>query len=148
MDNNTAGYNDYFRLLEQLGGILDSLTGIAREKIVAVRKDDLAGVDACMKREQVLSLSLRSCEKKREKLLRDLGMENVPLSRLAESCPEELRLEAKAAAEKLRARYTLYRSAENVARSTLECNLHQIEKMLENRLDTPMNGGTVADIRA
>ena len=141
-------YREYFAFMEQLGGTLEKLTELAKEKTVAVRRDDLLAVDDCMKREQALGLSLRAMDKKRDKLLAAIGLENVTLSGLAQHCPEELRQEARAAADKLRERYDLYRSASDVARTTLECNLHQIERMMADEADAPLGSGTIADIRA
>lgn len=141
-------YREYFGFMEQLGGLLDKLTELAREKTAAVRRDDLLAVDGCMKREQALSLSLRAMDKKREALLAGLGLRDVSLSAFAQRCPEEIRPEAQRAAEQLRSRYVLYRSAADVARTTLECNLHQIEKLLADQAVAPMEGGSIADIRA
>ena len=141
-------YREYFAFMDQLGGTLEELTKLAKEKTVAVRRDDLLAVDECMKREQALGLSLRAMDKKRDKLLAAIGLENVTLSGLAQHCPEELRQEARAAADKLRERYGLYRSASDVARTTLECNLHQIERMMADEADAPLGSGTIADIRA
>ena len=141
-------YREYFAFMDQLGGTLEELTKLAKEKTVAVRRDDLLAVDDCMKREQALGLSLRAMDKKRDKLLAAIGLENVTLSGLAQHCPEELRQEARAAADKLRERYGLYRSASDVARTTLECNLHQIERMMADEADAPLGNGTIADIRA
>lgn len=140
-------YREYFGFMEQLGKLLDQLTELAQEKTAAVRRDDLLAVDNCMKQEQALSLSLRTMDRKRETLLSAMGMQDISLSNLAQHCPEEIRQEAREAAEKLRSRYVLYRSAADVARTTLECNLHQIEKMLADEGDAPP-GGTIADIRA
>ena len=141
-------YREYFAFMDQLGGTLEKLTELAKEKTVAVRRDDLLAVDDCMKREQALGLSLRAMDKKRDKLLAAIGLENVTLSGLAQHCPEELRQEARAAADKLRERYDLYRSASDVARTTLECNLHQIERMMADEADALLGSGTIADIRA
>ena len=141
-------YREYFAFMEQLGKTLDQLTELAKEKTVAVRRDDLLAVDDCMKREQALGLSLRAMDKKRDKLLAAIGLENVTLSGLAQHCPEELQQEARTAAAQLRDRYDLYRSASDVARTTLECNLHQIERMMADEGDAPLGSGTIADIRA
>ena len=141
-------YREYFAFMEQLGKTLDQLTELAKEKTVAVRRDDLLAVDECMKREQALGLSLRAMDKKRDKLLAAIGLENVTLSGLAQHCPEELQQEARSAANQLRDRYDLYRSASDVARTTLECNLHQIERMMADEADAPLGSGTIADIRA
>lgn len=141
-------YREYFGFMGQLGELLDQLAKLAKEKAAAVRRDDLLCVDQCMKQEQVLSLSLRAMDKKRETLLAKMGLQDVSLSDLPQRCPEELRKEAHDASEELRTRYMLYQSASNVARTTLECNLHQIERMLADETDAPMGGGTIADIRA
>ena len=141
-------YREYFAFMEQLGKTLEQLTELAKEKTVAVRRDDLLAVDECMKREQALGLSLRAMDKKRDKLLAAIGLENVTLSGLAQHCPEELQQEARSAANRLRDRYDLYRSASDVARTTLECNLHQIERMMADEADAPLGSGTIADIRA
>lgn len=141
-------YREYFAFMGELGELLDRLTELAKEKAAAVRRDDLLTVDNCMKQEQALSLSLRTMDKKRESLLAGIGLKNVSLSEFPQHCPEELRREARDASEELRTRYTLYRSASDVARTTLECNLHQIERILADKADAPMGGGTIADIRA
>ncbi|MBE7009331.1 MAG: flagellar protein FlgN [Ruminococcaceae bacterium] len=141
-------YREYFGFMEQLGHLLDQLTELEKKKTAAVRHDDLLTVDECMKQEQALSLSLRAMDKKRDVLLSGMGLENVTLSGFAEHCPPELQKEAKEAAETLHTRYMLYRSASDAARTTLELNLHQIERMLADEADAPLGGGTIADIRA
>ena len=141
-------YREYFAFMGELGKLLDRLTELAKEKAAAVRRDDLLAVDSCMKREQALGLSLRAMDKKRETLLDGMGLKDVSLSDFAQRCPEEIRKEARDASEELRVRYMLYRSASDVARTTLECNLHQIERMLADEADAPVGGGTIADIRA
>ena len=145
-----ASYQDMFAFLEKLGGKLEELTELQKEKTRAVRLDDLLAVNECMKKEQVISLSLRGMEIERAKLLKELGLEQFPLSAMPERCPPELRIEARAVAEKLRNRYLIYQSAAQVARGTLEVNLHQIEKMIadEEHDDTPPPTGGLADIRA
>ncbi len=141
------GYQEYFKFLDQLGEVLERLTEVAKEKTAAVRRDDLNAVNECMKREQAISLKLRSMDIKRDKMLEKLGLQGTTLSVLAQSCPEEVRSEARAVADRVRSRYDVYRAAADVARTTLECNLHQIEKALKNTPDAPP-AASFADIRA
>ena len=82
-----------------------------------------------MKREQVISLSLRGLEQRRERMLREMELAGVPLRELAGHAPEELYQETKDAAETLRQKYDVFQAASEVARHTLECNLRAIEKM-------------------
>lgn len=123
-------YDAYLELLQNVSDTLTHLTRVSQEKSDAVRRDDLAGLDACMKQEQALSLTLRGYEQRRASAQACLGLEGVTLSALASHYPEERQLEAKAVSEELLRRYRLYQSASEVARSTLECNLHQIEQIL------------------
>ena len=143
-----ASFEQFFKFLDELGQLLEQLTALTKEKTEAVHRDDLGAVNDCMKREQALSLSLRSMDVKREKMLAELGMTGVPLSGLAAHCPVEFRLEARQVEEDLRNRLAIYRSAANVARATLEISLHQIEQMIDEEGDRPVGGGAVADIRA
>lgn len=63
---DTAMWRKYLSLLESLGGTLEELTGMEQEKTKAVSKGDLPAVEELMKREQVISLSLRGLEQRRE----------------------------------------------------------------------------------
>ena len=145
-----VSFEQYFAFLQELGEVFEKLTALTKEKTEAVHRGDLGAVNDCMKREQALSLSLRSMDLKREKMLSELGLKGVPLSGLAAHCPAELRLEARQVEEQLRSRLALYRSAAGVSRNTLEVSLHEIDKMIagEGKGDGPADRGTVADIRA
>ena len=123
-----ASWQDYLKLMRSLSKTLGDLTEEEHDKNAAAARGDLRGVEECMKREQVLSLTLRGYDQKRDSLLRDLGITGVRLSTLVDHSPEELRLETKAVAEELRRQYALFQTASEVARNTLECNLRAIER--------------------
>ena len=127
-----AQFRAYFGVLRELAGVLDRLTPLARQKAEAVRANDLLALDEVLKQEQALSLSLRGLELKRQKLAIPLGLDGAPLSRLPELCPPQLADEARKTAAALRKSYEVYRSYADMARNTLELNLHQIDKFLEN----------------
>lgn len=116
-------------LMDSLTRTLEELTQVEREKNDAASRGDLAGVEACMKREQVLSLTLRGCDQKRDSVLSDLGLRGITLSQLEARAPEELQLETKAAVEELRRQYELFQAASEVTRDTLEVNLRAIERI-------------------
>lgn len=82
-----------------------------------------------MKREQVLSLSLRGYDQKRDAMLAQLGLRGVTLSQLEDHSPPELMLETRRTVENLRRQYELFKAASEVARDTLEVNLRAIERM-------------------
>ena len=125
-----ALFRSYLDVLRELSGTLDRLTPLARQKADAVRADDLLALDEVLKQEQALGLNLRGLELRRQKLVPQLGLDNVPLSRLHEHCPPQLANETRNTAAALRESYEIYRSFADMARSTLEFNLHQIDKAL------------------
>ncbi|MCI2106687.1 MAG: flagellar protein FlgN [Intestinimonas sp.] len=121
----------YLTLLQELSAALADLTKIEQEKTQTVRNDDLGGLNECMKQEQALTMTLRGYEQKRMALLHALGLNGVPLNGLLSHAPEDCLDETKRTVEELRRQYSLFRGASEVARDTLECNLHQIEKILQ-----------------
>lgn len=124
-----ADWKDYLKLMEGLSHTLEQLTQVERDKNDAVSRGDLPEVEECMKREQVLSLSLRGYDQKRDAMLAALGLNGTTLDQLESRCPEELQLEVKGVAEELRRQYELFQAASQVARDTLEVNLRAIERL-------------------
>ena len=124
-----AGWQDYLKLMGNLTRTLEELTQVERDKNDAASRGDVLGVEECMKREQVLSLSLRGVDQKRDAMLAQLGLHGVTLSQLEDHSPPELQLETRRVVEDLRRQYTLFQSASQVARDTLEINLRAIERV-------------------
>lgn len=123
-------YSAYLTTLDGLSADLDKLAELCRKQSDAVRRDDLMGLNEVMKQEQVVGLSLRGREQKRQKLSLELGLDGSRLSALPQRVPERLLLGAQETVERLRRSYEGYQTAAQVARHTLEINLHEIEKIL------------------
>ncbi len=126
----SAPHKEYLALLREVGGLLEKLAEMSRQKAAVVRRDDLLGLDEVLKQEQALGLSLRGLELKRMKLAPQLGLDGSKLDDLASKFPPEMELEAREAVRAVQNSYKVYRSCADLARTTLELNLHQIEKMI------------------
>ena len=123
-------WQEYLKLLSGLSRTLEQLTKVEQDKKTAASQGDLAGVEDCMKQEQVLSLSLRGYDQRRDKMLASLGMQGVPLNQLEDHSPPDLMLETRRTVEELRRQYTLVQAASQAARNTLEINLREIERIM------------------
>ncbi|MGE4275701.1 MAG: flagellar export chaperone FlgN [Lawsonibacter sp.] len=135
----TTPYNEYLSLLESLSKTLARLTELSKTKAAAVRRDDLPQLNACINEEQALSLALKGIDQKREVLLAQLGLTGVPLSGLPGHCPPSLLPKTRDIVARLQSQYRIYTAASETARTTLECNLHQIERYLAERsLEQPV----------
>lgn len=117
-------------LFESIAEHLRQLTELAKRKTTAVRKSDLIELDKILKEEQAQSLALRGLEQKRASLLAQFALENIPLTDLPAKFPPQLQQKARESAEMLRREFAIYQSAAEIARNTLECNLHEVEKFL------------------
>ncbi len=137
----------YLALLNELSSSLDQLSQLARQKTQAVQRDDLIGLDEALKQEQAMTLSLRGLEQKRLKAVSQLDLEGSSLSSLASRYPDAMQIQARQTAEKLLRSYQEYRCAAEVARNTLELNLHEIEKIITaSGVDTAGSPGYAAPV--
>lgn len=127
---NMTAFEEFAELMKQLARILEELTDVEREKMRAVRQDDLNALSECMKKEQAMTLALRGLDTKRETLLASAGLARVPLNALCEKVPEGERLRVKKMAEDLKRQYEIFRGTADAAQDILEINLHQVEKFL------------------
>lgn len=129
----------YFSFLTQLRQALDNLAALEQEKIRIIQAGDLEGLDECMKKEQVATLDLRGREQKRTQLLRQLGLEQVPLRELPDHCPPQERGQASQLVEQVLRSYQVLDSAQKAARTLMESNLRRIQQELEQRQQVKEN---------
>ena len=129
-------FDDYLTLLDEMRAALSSLSDLERQKAAAVRSNDLTELDRIMKLEQAASLKFRGFEQRQGTLMAELDLKGTPLSGLADKFPSDLRLKAKQTVENLQSQYKVYRGSAEVARNTLECNLHEIDKILAGNAPT------------
>lgn len=123
-------HKEYLALLREVGGLLEKLAVLSEQKAAVVRQDDLLALDEVLKQEQALSLNLRGLELKRQKLVPQLGLDGSRLDDLPSRYPPEMELEVRDTVRQLQNSYKIYRSCADMARTTLELNLHQIEKLV------------------
>lgn len=134
-------FSSYLALLRDLSTTLDRLAQLAQDKADAVRRDDLIGLDEVLKQEQAMTLNLRGLEQRRLKLAAQLGLAGTSLADLPGQCPPDMERQARQTAKQLSESYTVYRSCADMARSLLELNLHQIEKVISSAGVTPPSPG-------
>ena len=149
-------YAELAKILEELAQAVERLSQSQTEIAAAGRAKDLAALSECMKTEQAYALTLRNLDKKRQDMQTQMGIGSHTLQMVRSTAPdEESRTLIRQAEEKLSANYKMLQSASEIARSTLECNLHEVEKLIENlgvdpkmALENPTQGGAHTDFHA
>lgn len=135
---------EYLSLLGDLTRQLDRLAALAQQKVEAVRRSDLLALDEVLRQEQAISLALRGLEQRRLDLLKRLGLTQAPLEQLAQRYPAALQPQATQTITELRRCYGRYRTAAELARTTLEVHLHQVEQVVAAHNGSPAHGAGYA----
>lgn len=133
-------YRSYLSFLRSMSRGLESLTDLAEKKYAAAQTDDLLTLNDLLNQEQAQALNFRGLELTRDKLLPQLGLVNVPLSKVPDRFPPSMREEARQEAAVLAARYAAYRKASGKARMLLEQNLREVD-MAITQMGGPPAGG-------
>lgn len=124
-------FKDYLTFLQKLHQELTELNAVEQKKIAAVQAGDLDTLDACMKQEQAATMALRGQEQRRNQLLKQLGLEQIPLRELPRHAPAALRSETQQTVEQVMRAYQVLSSAQGAARTLMESDLRKIERQLE-----------------
>lgn len=124
-------FKDYLSFLEKLHKELESLTAVEKKKLSAVQAGDLDTLDTCMKQEQAATLALRGQEQRRTELMKQLGLEGVPLRELSRHAPTPLRQDTQRMIERILQTYQVLSSTQAASRTLMEGDLRKIERQLE-----------------
>lgn len=120
-------YRSYLSFLRSMGQGLEKLTALNEKKLAAAQKDDLATLGELLNQEQAQALAFRGLEQTRDRLLPQLGLTDVPLSKVPDHCPPAMRAEARQTVETLQSQYQTYQKVSGKTRALLEQNLHEVE---------------------
>ena len=133
-------YRAYLNFVRSMSRGLESLTVLNEKKLAAAQADDLMTLNELLNQEQAQSLNFRGLELTRDKLLPQLGLQNVPLSQVPDSFPPALQPEARRAVGDLQQRYQAYQRVAGKTRGLLEQTLREIEGIIV-QLGGPPAGG-------
>ena len=111
---------------------IDEITEVENKKFQAALKNNIAAVDECMKKEQVLLLKLRGIDKKREAAQKALGYENMTFRQIIEKAPESDKKKLTEIFNSIEQKLKKYKESFSNAHNAIELNLHRINKKLES----------------
>ena len=123
-------YRSYLNFLRSMSRGLESLIDLNEKKLAAAQADDLMVLNELLNQEQAQALNFRGLELTRDKLLPQLGLQNVPLSKVPDRFPPAMQAEARKAVEELRQRYQAYQKIAGKTRNLLEQTLREVEGII------------------
>lgn len=123
-------FHAYMAVLESVRDSLNKLADLTQEQKESVQNDDLMALNDVLKQEQAIALTLRGLDQKREQLLGEMGLTDIPLSQLAGHFPVELREEMTQITTSLVEESRRYSACAEETRGLLEHTLREIDRTL------------------
>ena len=130
-------------LLETLQFIRD-ITEIEKAKFNAANKNDVFLINKYMEKEQALLLKIRGIDKKREKIQKELGFDNLKLKDIIEKTSGDERKRLENVYNDINNSLKIYKESFDDAKQALDLNIHRINKKL-NDMDVYQNNGIYSE---
>ncbi len=135
-------FKSFLNFLQSLNQEFLKLHSLQLKIIAAVKSHDLDTLNAHIKEEQALSLSLRGLEIKKKSLISEIGLAGVPLRELHNHCDPSLKDETLAIVTKLLNDYNTLEEVRKKSVAIIEKHLSIVNNGLINRgvvLETTAN---------
>ncbi len=141
------------KLFDDFAKLFDQLSGLQDKKIEAVRQDDLQTIEHCMQQEQAFTLQIRGMQRKKDTLLKALGLEKFALRQLPDHLSAADRAQIAPAISRFQAAYETYSHAAAASRTVLEDILAELNHILSQtekppQAPSPRPQGNFTDIKA
>lgn len=128
-------FDSFCELMKEYIQLFDTLIQIQEDKIEAINKNHITGVESCMNQEQAAVLKMRGLELQRDAVMKELHCEDLTFQQVIEQNS------ANSASllplyQQLSNRLQTFRSISDTAKDLIEVNLHVINSVLEKNGET------------
>ena len=120
-------YSSFIEVIREFIQLFEALIPIEQKKL-----DSAVHNQVSMNQEQAAVLRLRGLELKRQKIQKDLGMEQLTFKQLIEEAPEDVKVSLIPLFNELNEKVALFRSVSDSAKDTIAVNLHMIQSALSS----------------
>lgn len=133
MNNKISGfYTQLKELIDRYPGLFKELEAVEQHKYQGAKDSDLEALNTAMKEEQVLILTLKGYEQKREALYRELDIpEKTSLRNLSGVLPEDAREDMEHCTRELLTAYESFRSTYEKTREILMLQARVTDRKLK-----------------
>lgn len=125
-------YSSFIEVIREFIQLFEALIPIEQKKLDSAVHNQVSFVEDCMNQEQAAVLRLRGLELKRQKIQKDLGMEQLTFKQLIEEAPEDVKVSLIPLFNELNEKVALFRSVSDSAKDTIAVNLHMIQSALSS----------------
>ena len=112
-------YSSFIEVIREFIQLFEALIPIEQKKLDSAVHNQVSFVEDCMNQEQAAVLRLRGLELKRQKIQKDLGMEQLTFKQLIEEAPEDVKVSLIPLFNELNEKVALFRSVSDSAKDTI-----------------------------
>ncbi|MBS4981885.1 MAG: flagellar export chaperone FlgN [Lachnospiraceae bacterium] len=123
-------YASFIGVIKEFIQLFETLIPIEQKKLDSAIHNQVSFVEDCMNQEQAAVLRLRGLELKRQKVQKELGMENLTFKQLIEEAPEDIKDSLVPLFNELNEKVASFRSISDSVKDTIAVNLHTIQSAL------------------
>lgn len=124
--------NEFKEIISELIFLFQNLCQIEQEKLNVIQKNRITFLEDCMNQEQAAILKMRGLDVRRENCQDRLGWKGDSFRQILDKLDEDGRAEFEPMFDELSRFVSLFQEISDSARSLIEVNLHQINKMMES----------------
>lgn len=123
--------NEFKEIISELTLLFQDLCEIEQEKLEVIQKKRITFLEDCMNQEQAAILRMRGLDIRRETCQERLGWKGDSFRQILDKNDEAGRKELEPMFTELSHFVTQFQNISDSARTLIEINLHQINKMME-----------------
>lgn len=136
--------NEFKEIISELILLFQDLCEIEQEKLNVIQKNRVTFLEDCMNQEQAAILKMRGLDIRREACQERLGWKGDSFRQILEKAGEAERKELEPLFDDLSRFVSLFQEISDSAKTMIEVNLHQINKMLEGGPDAGRPAGSTS----
>lgn len=126
-----VAFDDFCNILQDTLHLFDELIAFEGKKLTAVAANDVQLVDRYMNEEQAYLMRMRGLDIKREQLQEKLGVSNLPLKEIANTCQGEQQQALLSIRDALTTKADELKAAIGTTRQSIQLQLSSISILLE-----------------
>lgn len=123
---------EFKKVIEEMIGLFEGLTAVERRKVEASKRNDVAAIEECMKKEQAAVMKLKGLDRQREQAARDNGWEGKSFREILEMDPENRR-ELGTLFDALTDKLHIFQECLGDAAGIISVNLHLVNEEMDRR---------------
>lgn len=123
-------YSSFIKVIKDFIQLFEAMIPLEQKKLDSVVNQKISVVEDCMNQEQAAILRLKGLEIKRQKIQKELGVEDLTFRQILEKVSPEIKDNLQPLFDELTEKIHTFQSINASAKDAIEVNLHVVQSAL------------------